>query len=169
MTLWRLRFSDKCVSDIALVMVCNDNVNKFHYTHPFTQREALLRLRLSVWSIMQKLTNLESRYPVPGTRYPVPATRYLLPATRYPVPATRYPPPGTRHPLPGTRYPVPVPAFSTMPIQSVNTIQLLPQVNHNHRFLYFLWTYYVLNAYLSTHVLKIARHCPFKLSEMLHA
>ena len=31
-TLQRLRFSVKywCVSDIALVMVCNDNVNKFH-------------------------------------------------------------------------------------------------------------------------------------------
>ena len=58
-TLRRLKCSDKCVSDIALVMVCNDNVNKFHQTHSFTQREALLRtLKKGVLIFVQILTRL---------------------------------------------------------------------------------------------------------------
>ena len=48
-----------------------------------------------LWSIMQKLTNLESRINM--TRYPLPGTPYLVPATWYPLRGTQYP----------------VPAFST--------------------------------------------------------
>ena len=74
-------------------MVCNDNVN--------TGTRSAFTFATLLWSIMQKLTNLESRINM--TRYPVPATRCPLPATRYPVSATRYPLPGTRYPVPSTR------------------------------------------------------------------